>query len=91
MHALTQRSRARADDRRRRRVGARLGRAGGRGPAPRPLRARALGAGYAAAVAALNAAGLGPLDRNLSGPALRRGGLRGMREVLRASASARRT
>jgi hypothetical protein len=29
-------------------------------------------------------AGLGPIDRDLSGPALRRGYLRGMREVLRA-------
>ena len=35
------------------------------------------------AVGALNALGLGPLDRDLSGAALRRGGLRGMREVLR--------
>jgi hypothetical protein len=41
------------------------------------------GAGYAAAVAALNAAGVGPIDRNLSGQSLRRGGLVGMREVLR--------
>jgi hypothetical protein len=43
----------------------------------------AAGAGYVAAVAALNAVGLGPLDRDLSGAALRRGGLRGIREVLR--------
>jgi len=55
----------------------------GEGRRRRPLRAAALGAGYAAAVAALNGAGLGPIDRDLSGQALRRGGLRGMREVLR--------
>jgi hypothetical protein len=35
------------------------------------------------AVAALNALGLGPVDRDLSAAALRRGGLRGIREVLR--------
>jgi hypothetical protein len=34
-------------------------------------------------VALINALGLGPVDRDLSGSALRRGGLRGMREVLR--------
>jgi metallophosphoesterase superfamily enzyme len=49
----------------------------------RPLRMAALGAGYTLAVAALNALGIGPLDRNLSGAALRRGGLRGFAEVLR--------
>jgi hypothetical protein len=48
-----------------------------------PLRAAALGTGYAAAVAAINALGLGPVDRDLSGASLRRGGLRGIREVLR--------
>ena len=32
---------------------------------------------------AINALGLGPVDRDLSGAALRRGGLRGIREVLR--------
>lgn len=48
-----------------------------------PLRTAALGAGYAGAVAALNAAGLGPIERDLSGAALRRGGLRGMAEALR--------
>jgi hypothetical protein len=48
-----------------------------------PVRAAALGAGYVAAVAAINRAGLGPVDRRLSGVALRRGGLRGMSEVLR--------
>ncbi|MGH2969388.1 MAG: hypothetical protein ACRDK0_10030, partial [Solirubrobacteraceae bacterium] len=30
----------------------------------------------------LNAAGLGPIDRDLSGAALRRGGLRGIKEVV---------
>jgi hypothetical protein len=55
----------------------------GTGRHHRPLRMAALGAGYVTAVAALNAAGLGPLDRNLSGAALRRGGLHGIREVLR--------
>jgi hypothetical protein len=49
----------------------------------RPLRTLALGTGYAAAVAALNAAGVGPVDRDLSPAALRRGYLRGFREVLR--------
>jgi hypothetical protein len=47
------------------------------------VRAAALGAGYAAAVGGLNLAGIGPLDRNLSGVALRRGALRGLREALR--------
>jgi hypothetical protein len=55
----------------------------GEGRARHPVRAAALGTGYAAAVAALNALGLGPVDRDLSGAALRRGGLRGIREVLR--------
>jgi hypothetical protein len=55
----------------------------GEGRRTHPLRAAALGAGYAAAVTALNGAGLGPIDRDLSGQALRRGGLSGMREVLR--------
>lgn len=55
----------------------------GDGRRRRPLRAAALGAGYAAAVAALNRAGVGPIQRDLSGRALRRGGLLGMREVLR--------
>ena len=49
----------------------------------RPLRTVALGAGYVGAVTALNAIGLGPIDRDLSGAALRRGGLRGMTESLR--------
>jgi hypothetical protein len=55
----------------------------GRGRRGRPLRTAALGAGYAATVGAVNAIGLGPIERDLSGPALRRGGLRGMAEVLR--------
>jgi hypothetical protein len=55
----------------------------GRGRARHPVRAAALGTGYVAAVAAINALGLGPVDRDLSGAALRRGGLRGIREVLR--------
>jgi hypothetical protein len=55
----------------------------GKGRARHPVRAAALGTGYLAAVAALNALGLGPVDRDLSGASLRRGGLRGIREVLR--------
>ena len=55
----------------------------GDGRARHPVRAAALGTGYVAAVAALNALGLGPVDRDLSAAALRRGGLRGIREVLR--------
>jgi hypothetical protein len=47
-----------------------------------PLRTAALGAGYAAAVAVLNRAGVGPISRDLSGSSLRRGGLLGMREAL---------
>jgi hypothetical protein len=55
----------------------------GEGRRAHPVRAAALGAGYAAAVACINAAGLGPIDRDLSGRALRQGGLGGMQEVLR--------
>jgi Calcineurin-like phosphoesterase len=55
----------------------------GEGRARHPLRSAALGTGYVAAVVALNALGLGPVDRDLSAAALRRGGLRGIREVLR--------
>jgi metallophosphoesterase superfamily enzyme len=54
----------------------------GEGRRRRPLRTAALTLGYRAAVSALNAAGMGPLDRDLSGAALRRGYLRGIREVL---------
>jgi hypothetical protein len=83
MHALTQRS-----DHARLSAGAGasarawVALAGG-GRRRRPLRTAAFGAGYAAAIAAVNAIGLGPVERDLSGPALRRGGLHGMREVLR--------
>jgi hypothetical protein len=55
----------------------------GEGRARHPIRAALFGAGYGAAVTALNALGLGPVDRDLSGESLRRGGLRGIREVLR--------
>jgi hypothetical protein len=47
------------------------------------LRALALGAGYGAAIAVVNRLGIGPVERDLSGAALRRGGLYGLREVLR--------
>jgi hypothetical protein len=43
----------------------------------------AINGGYAAGVMALNAIGIGPLDRRLSGDALRRGGLHAIREALR--------
>jgi hypothetical protein len=49
----------------------------------RPLRALGLGAAYWAAIGLVNQVGIGPVDRDLSGGALRRGGLRGLREVLR--------
>ncbi len=49
----------------------------------RPLRALALKAAYVTAVSALGALGIGPLDRDISAPALRRGGLYGMGEVAR--------
>jgi hypothetical protein len=49
----------------------------------RPLRTALLGTGYVAAVAGLNALGVGPLDRDLSPAALRRGYLRGFRELVR--------
>jgi hypothetical protein len=49
----------------------------------RPLQALALGLGYRGAVAALNRAGLGPLEPNLSPSALRRGYLRGISETIR--------
>ena len=47
----------------------------------RSLRERAMAAGWPVLVAALNRAGLGPLRAEVSGPALRRSGLRGMDEV----------
>lgn len=45
------------------------------------LRGRAIAAGWPLLIAALNRAGLGPLRAEVSGPALRRSGLRGMEEV----------
>jgi hypothetical protein len=53
---------------------------GNRGRGPREL---ALALGYPAAVAALNRAGIGPLQAELTGAALRRAGLRGLEEALR--------
>ncbi len=47
----------------------------------RALRTRTLGGGFALAVAALNRAGLGPLNTDLSSGELRRAGLRAMGEV----------
>jgi hypothetical protein len=47
----------------------------------RGLRARAIAASWPLLIAALNRAGLGPLRAEVSGPALRRSGLRGMDEV----------
>ena len=55
----------------------------GEGRRRHPVRAALLGAGYAGTVTALNRIGIGPLERSLSGAALRRGGLHGMREVAR--------
>ena len=54
------------------------------GGAGRRLRVRtaAMRAGFAVAVAAFNAVGIGPVDRDLSGAGLRRGYLRGMVEFL---------
>ena len=49
----------------------------------RPLRALGLKAGYVTAVAGLNAIVMGPLERDISAGALRRGGLYGMGELLR--------
>jgi hypothetical protein len=49
----------------------------------RPVRTLALRGGYAAVVAALNGLGLGPLQRDLSPTALRRGYLHGCQEVVR--------
>ena len=55
----------------------------GEGRARHPVRAAVFGGAYVGAVSVINALGLGPVDRDLSGAALRRGGLRGIREVLR--------
>jgi len=46
------------------------------------LRRRIAAIGYPVAIAALNRAGLGPLNRDLSGASLRRAGLRGLEESL---------
>jgi calcineurin-like phosphoesterase family protein len=56
---------------------------GGRGARRRPVRTAALNAGFRAAVAVLNGVGLGPVEADLSGAGLRRGYLRGIREVVR--------
>jgi hypothetical protein len=48
-----------------------------------PARRAALQGGFSLAVAGLNRSGLGPLRADLSGQALREGGLYGMREVVR--------
>lgn len=58
--------------------------AGGPGPwtAAQRVRGAVLGLGYAGVVGVLNAVGLGPLRRDLSGTALRQGGLRGIGEVV---------
>jgi len=81
LHQLTQR----ADHGITRRTGGQSARAwvalAGEGRRAHPVRAALLGAGYAAAVAGLNRAGVGPIERSLSGPSLRRGGLHGIREV----------
>ena len=56
---------------------------GGRGRRRRPIRTTLLGAGFRLAVAGVNATGIGPVEPDLSGAGLRRGYLRGIREVLR--------
>ena len=56
---------------------------GGRGRRSRPVRTAALNAGFRAAVAAVNATGLGPVEPDLSGTGLRRGYLLGFAEVVR--------
>lgn len=56
---------------------------GGDGRRRNPVRSAVLAAGYVTAVAALNRMGLGPIRRDLTGTALRQGGLEGISEVLR--------
>ncbi len=51
------------------------------GPGRRGLRRRSAALAFPVVVAALNRAGLGPLRAELSGPALRRAGLRGIEEA----------
>jgi hypothetical protein len=53
------------------------------GDGKRPVRSALLGAGVAGAVAAVNRLGIGPVRRDLSGAALRQGGLSGTAEALR--------
>jgi hypothetical protein len=55
---------------------------GGRGRRRRPIRTALLGGGFRVVVAGINALGIGPVDADLSGPGLRRGYLRGIREVM---------
>jgi len=50
----------------------------------RSLRARALRIAFPLAVRGLNRAGIGPLEADISGEALRRGGLAAMREAVRS-------
>jgi len=52
------------------------------GTGRRTLRSRAMIAGFPVGIAAINRAGLGPVQRDLSGPALRRGLLAGMTTAL---------
>jgi hypothetical protein len=54
----------------------------GGGGRRRPVRTAALRAGFATATAAINALGIGPVERDLSGAGLRRGYLRGIVEML---------
>ncbi|MBV8430983.1 MAG: hypothetical protein JO244_07475 [Solirubrobacterales bacterium] len=51
-------------------------------PGRRTLRGVSAAAAFTGVVAALNRLGLGPLGADVSGPALRQGGLRGMEEVM---------
>jgi predicted phosphodiesterase len=65
----------------RRAPGARRGAGARLAPLTRALRARALAGAFPLAVAALNRAGFGPFNANLSSGELRRAGLRAMSEV----------
>jgi hypothetical protein len=59
-------------------------------PGGRTLRSAGVSAAFAGIVAGLNRAGLGPFGADVSAPALRRGGLHGIKEVLdRLEVSAR--
>lgn len=57
---------------------------GGSHSGRRGLRARAIAAGWPVVIASLNRLGLGPLRAEISGPALRRSGLRAMDQVTAA-------